>query len=219
MNYCRIILAAGLVVGCRATTRRPDVVPLPEAEHAVVGFGVLNRDSSVAWITDSVVAYLVADSIPVVRVHRVDGYLETPWFDAKTFLPTESRPLGQDVVKVRAWVDAAKPGFAQVEIETVYVPAADPSLRARDTEVAVPLVHPINRRVAGSLKRLNDKYGAPEEAKEKTEKTVIGPSRGGPPIPVAPADSVPVKPDTTAVKVKPDTTAVKPPKTDPPSHD
>ena len=167
MNHCRTIVAAVLVAGCRATTKRPDVVPLPEAEHAVVGFGMLNRDSSVAWITDSVVAYLVADSIPVGRVHRVDGYLETPWFDAKTLLPTAARPLGQDVVKVRAWVDAAKPGFAQVEIETVYVPAADPSVRDRETEVAVPLVHPINRRVAGALKRLNDKYGAPDEEKEK----------------------------------------------------
>ncbi len=208
MNRCRIIVAAALVSGCRATTKRPDVVPLPEAEHAVVGFGILNRDSSVALITDSVVAYLVADSIPVLRVRRVDGYLETPWFDAKTLLPTAVRPLGQDVVKVRAWVDAAKPGFAQVEIETVYVPAADPSLRDRDTEVAVPLVHPVNRRVAGSLKRLNDKYGVPDEAKEKAE-TVIRSGRGGPPIPVAPVDSV-------AAKVKPDTAVIKAPKTDPP---
>ncbi len=198
----RLLLALGFLAGCRATTKRPWFVPLPEAEHAEVGFGLLNKDSSIARITDSVVAYLEADSIPVSVVHRVDGYLETPWFDAKSLRPTSARPLGEDVVRVRAWVDASKPGFARVEIETVYVPAADPSLRERDTEVAVPLTHPVNRRVAESLKRLNEKYGAPDEEKDKA----IGAPKaapGGPPI-----RAVPVKPDSVVIEPsKADTTS------------
>ncbi len=196
----RFLVVVGFLAGCRATTKRPSFVPLPEAEHAEVGFGLLNKDSSIARITDSVVAYLKADSIPVSLVRRVDGYLETPWFDAKSLRPTSARPLGEDVVRVRAWVDASKPGFAHVEIETVYVPAADPSLRERDTEVAVPLPHPVNRRVAGSLKRLNEKYGAPDEEKEKA---VRKPAPGGPPI-----RAVPVKPDSAVIEpTKPDTTS------------
>ena len=197
----RLVIGLALVAGCRATTKRPSFVPLPEAEHAEIGFGFLIKDTSVARITDSVVAYLEADSIPVSRVDRVDGYLETPWFDAKSLRPTKARPLGEDVVRVRAWVDASKPGFAHVEIETVYVPVADPSLRDRDTEVAVPTAHPVNRRVAGALKRLNDKYGAPDEEKEKA---AIKPAPGGPPIKVAPADTGAA---TAPVKAKPDTTA------------
>ena len=204
MTMRRGIAALWLLSGCRATTKRPSFVPLPEAEHAEVGFGLLVKDSSVARITDSVVAYLKADSIPVTRVYRVDGYLETPWFDAKSLRPTNARPLGLDVVRVRGWVDASKPGFAHVEIETVYVPAADPSLRDRDTEVSVPPIHPVNRRVAGALKRLNDKYGAPDEEKEKP---LVKPAPGGPPIPVAPAD--------TAAKPKPVVPVIKPPKPDP----
>jgi hypothetical protein len=204
----RVFMALGFLAGCRATTKRPSFVPFPEAEHAEIGFGFLLKDSSVARITDSLVAYLTADSIPVSRVYRVDGYLETPWFDAKSLRPTKARPLGQDVVRVRAWVDASKPGFAHVEIETVYVPAADPSLRERDTEVAVSPVHPVNRRVAGALKRLNDKYGAADE-----EKAVIKPAQSGPPIRVAPAvpGAAKAKSDTAVIKLtkptKPDTTA------------
>lgn len=200
-----LIAALALMAGCRATTKRPWFVPFPEAEHAEIGFGLLNKDASVARITDSVVAYLVADSIPVSLVHRVDGYLETPWFEAKSLLPTTLRPLGDDVVRVRAWVDAGKPGFARVEIETVYVPVADPSLNPRDTEVPVPVTHPVNRRVAAALKRLSDRYGVPDEEQEKAQgKTVVKPTPGGPPIRATPADTSapvvppPAKPDTTA---------------------
>ena len=196
----RALTALALLAGCRATTKRPWFVPLPEAEHAEIGFGLLNKDSSIAGITDSVVAYLEADSIPVSLVHRVAGYLETPWFDAKSLRPTTARPIGEDVVRVRAWVDASKPGFARVEIETVYVPAADPSLRERDTEVAVPLTHPVNRRVSESRKRLNEKYGVPDEEKEKAARKA---APGGPPI-----QAVPVKPDSAVIEPsKPDTTS------------
>ena len=204
-NIRRVIAPLLLATGCRATTKRPSFVPMPEAEHAEIGFGFLIKDTSVARITDSVVAYLEADSIPVSRVYRVDGYLETPWFDAKSLRPTTARPLGQDVVRVRAWVDASRPGFARVEIETVYVPAADPSLRYRDTEVSVPPVHPVNRRVAGALKRLNDKYGIEDEEKGKT---AVKPAPAGPPIRVTPADTGAAKPVVPVIKPpKPDTTS------------
>lgn len=177
----RAVLVSVMLIGCKATTGRPGFVPFPEAEHTEIGFNLADEDESVFMVTDTIAARLQADSIPVNRVIRVDGYLETPWFDAKTLQPTTRRPLGPDVVRVRAWVDPSKPGFARVEIETVYVPRADPSVPDRELEAPVPAVHPVNIRVGEMLRKLAEKYGVPPDQQEP-KPADRGPGQRRPPV-------------------------------------
>ncbi|MEO8448290.1 MAG: hypothetical protein ABI647_00780 [Gemmatimonadota bacterium] len=142
-------------------------------------------------------AALRADSLPVSRIRPFDGYLETPWFDALTLEPTSRRPVGPNVVKVRAWVDPAKPSFSSYEVEGVYVAKVDPSRPARELEVPLPIEHPLSKRLAAVVKKLVAEYGEPEEP---------------PPGPVRPAralgDTLPAKakPDSTPPAAKTDTT-------------
>jgi hypothetical protein len=105
---------------------------------------------------------LKADSIPTGRVHLRDGYIETPWFDARSMRPAGGvRPLGSRTVKIRAWADPARPGSTQLTVETVYRPLADPSLPARELERQVAPTHPIARKVESALGRLVQRYGTP----------------------------------------------------------
>src|SRR5207237_1111276 len=96
-------------------------------------------------------------------VHEFDGFLDSGWFDANTLRPTSRRPIGPDVVRVRGWVAPGKPGFSEVELETVYVPVADPSRSPRDLELAAPPDHPVTKRVAALMKDLLKKYGDPAD--------------------------------------------------------
>lgn len=155
-----------LVAGCKASTGRPPFNSFPEAEHTEIGFNLAGEDETVVIVTDTLAARLKADSIPVSRIKRVDGFLETPWFDAKTLQPTTRRPLGQDVVKVRAWVDPGKPGYSKIEVETVYIPRADPSIPSRELEQPVPADHPVAHRISEMLKPLTEKYGIPPDQQE-----------------------------------------------------
>jgi hypothetical protein len=182
-----VIVALG---GCRATTPRPPFVPYPEAAHGEIGFGVPDPLATIVRATRTLADALAADSIPVARVHEQAGYLESPWFDAASFQPTTRRPLGPDVVRVRAWVNPAKPGFSALEVEAVYRPLADPSRPDRELEVPVPDSHPIGQRIARMMQRLLTAHGEPPEVK---------PAAGPPPVA---ADSTPrpapVRPDSTA---------------------
>ena len=215
----RAVVAIGLLLGCRATTSRPYFVPFPEAEHGQIGFGLINPAGTVGQVTDTVLAYLLRDSIPITTVRRFDGFLETGWFDTTSLAPTHRRPIGDGVVRVRAYIDPGQPGFAHVEIETVYVPFADPSLSAREQEAPVAALHGVNRRVAAVLEQLKKKYGAPEDEGDKAK--AARDAKPGMGKPRAPGDSAlvadstakvdsskaaPAKPDTTA---KRDTTGVK----------
>jgi hypothetical protein len=186
-------------LGCRATTGRPPFPPFPEAEHVEIGFGLVDKVVTVMQVTDSLVAYLRADSIPVSTVKPFDGYLETRWFEAATLAPTDRRPLSDQIVRVRGWVDPSKPGYAKVEVETVSVPWADPSLPDRELETPVPFTHPVNVRVRAVLKRLTDKYGAPEDS------AAVQPGNRPPPLQ---ADSAPARPDSVAAR--PDSGAARP---------
>jgi len=207
----RLIPVLALLVACRATTGRPSFVPFPEAETVEIGFGLADRTITVMRVTDTVVAYLKADSIPIALSKPFDGYFETAWLDAKTLTPTSRRPLGDGVVRVRGFVDPSKPGYANVNIETVYRRMVDPSVPARELEAPVPTLHPVNHRIAELMKKLQVKYGIPEEPKK------TGPVRPGgqPPLPGAKSDTTAkgAKPDTTAKGAKPDTT-IKAPKKD-----
>ncbi|MEZ4455315.1 MAG: SPOR domain-containing protein [Gemmatimonadales bacterium] len=94
---------------------------------------------------------------------------------------------------MRAWVSPSKPGFARVEIETVYRPLVDPSLPAREEERPVPPGHPVNRQMAGLLDRLAKLYGVEDDTAATRPA-----APGGPPIPV------PAAPDTGAKAAAPD---------------
>lgn len=208
----------GLVslLGCRATTARPSFVPFPEAETAQFGFGIVDRTVTVGQVTDTLLAYLQRDSIPFRTVRRFDGFLESAWLDAATLKPTTRRPVGDKVVRVRAFIDPGRPGFAHVEVETVYVPFPDPSLSPREQEAPVTSVHPVTRRVAAVLEQLKKKYGAPEDSMPGKKK---GPGAAGDTTGAkskAPADTGKAAPkaptDTTkaAAKVPADSTKAKP---------
>ena len=204
MTRRRLVVLIGLLLGCRATTSRPYFVPFPEAETAELGFGLVSPAATVAQVSDTVLAYLTHDSIPITKIRRVDGFLESGWFDAATLAPTRRRPIGDQVVRVRAFIDPGRPGFGRVEIETVYVPFADPSLTDREQEAPVTPVHPVNLRVAAVLEKLKKKYGAPEDSTQKT--------KDGKPAKQDSTKARPAKPDSTGkrdtipVKVPADTT-------------
>ncbi len=190
MRGARLAVALSAVAtaafGCRATTGRPHFDPFPEAEHVEIGFGAIDRNATVMQITDTVLAYLQADSITFTRVRRFDGYLESAWLDAETLQPTDRRPLGSNTIRVRVWVDPTMPGYGRVEAETIYNVMADPSRPFRELERPVDPAHAVNRRIGDVLKRLGTLYGAPTDS--------VATAPPGTPPPGAP----PVPPDTAA---------------------
>lgn len=184
------------VVGCKATTSRPSFVPFPQSAHGELGFGNPDPVYTITRVTRTVADALAADSIPVARVSERDGYIESLWFDAATLAPTDARPVGPDVVRVRAWVGPAKPGFSEVEVETVFRPVADPSRPERDLETHVGISHPVGQRVSRLLRKLIELYGEPDT-------TAVKPTEAPPPVDPS---AVPVPTDTTA-RPRVDTTA------------
>lgn len=152
---CRLwLLGLGLAAACQPFTNRPPVVPRPEAVGQELR---LSRREA----TRRLAAALRADTIPIRRVELRDGYMESPWFDARTGRPTRRRPLGSGVVKIRAWADPARPGSSRLTVETLYHPLADPSLPSRELEQPAPPEHRVARKVTAVLARMAERYGAP----------------------------------------------------------
>lgn len=104
---------------------------------------------------------LRADSIPLRKIIPRDGYIESAWFNARTRRPFRSRPIGPQVVRIRAWADPARPGSSQLTVETSYRPLADPSLSERELEREVAADHPVAVRVAAILRELVKRFGGP----------------------------------------------------------
>ena len=89
---------------CQPNTSRPPFAPLLEAAGTEVRLPV--KDAT-RYLADA----LRNDSIPIRRVVPRDGYLESPWFNSNSKRPIKGhRPLGLDVVRVRAWADPSRPG-------------------------------------------------------------------------------------------------------------
>ena len=151
-SYSSSLLLA--IAACQPATNRPSIVPRPEAAGQEIRLPVREATRRLAEA-------LRADTIPIRRIEVRDGYMETPWFDARTGRPTNRRPIGTDVVRVRAWADPARPGNSLLTVETVYQPLMDPSLPDRELEQAVPLDHRVAKKVAGVLTRMAQRYGAP----------------------------------------------------------
>jgi hypothetical protein len=137
---------------CRPNTTRPPFPPQPEAAGTEVRL-------TVPEATRRFAEALRADSLPILKVELRDGYLETPWFNASTRRPTRGRPMGSQVVRIRAWADPARPGSSQLTVETLYRPLADPSLPERELEREVEPDHPVALKMVAVLKQLVDRYG------------------------------------------------------------
>ncbi len=144
------LIAAGL--GCNPNTNRPDFGPVTGAMQVELALRV-------PAATDRLADALAADSIPLNRVERRDGYLESPWFSSTTLKPASRHPMGREVVRVRAWIGPTKPEHSQLVVETTYRPFEDPSLPARELDRQVPPDHPTAQRIQTILTKLNSLYG------------------------------------------------------------
>jgi hypothetical protein len=152
-----LLLSALLLVGCHATTTRPFFPPATGAAQAQIELGVQATTAEIADV-------LRTDSLPVRRVEVRDGLVETDWFDVTTKQRVTTRPVGPNVVQVRAWVDPYRTSFSRVTLETVYRPVADPSRADRDLEQQVPLDHPIAKRMTVILKEMASLYSRDSSA-------------------------------------------------------
>ena len=161
-------LALSGLFACQPATTRPSFTPLPEAEAVEIR---LSQEEATRRLAER----MESDSIPAARVEVRDGFIESRWFDSATGKPSTRRPIGTGVVRVRAWSDPGRPGFAILTVETVYRPLADPSLPERELEREVPEDHPVAAKVRVALQEMVKKYGGPPA----TEPVQPGERRGG----------------------------------------
>lgn len=135
------------------TTRPPQLEPVTRAVRVEVS---LEPDLATQELADQ----LIVDTIPVSVVQLKDGYLETPWFDPETGSATGERPLGPEVVRLRAWIDPAAPRHSHLTVELVFRPLADPSRPGRQLDQQVPNDHPAAIRLGRALEALTTRYPA-----------------------------------------------------------
>jgi hypothetical protein len=149
----RSVIAILLVMlgACYPATTRPTFVPMPEAPTK-------EMELFIPEATQQLAIALNNDSFPVRRTEPRDGWLETEWFDATTMQPTKARRLGDNVVKIRAWIGPSRPNYSWVTIEAVYRPLADPSREDRALEQVLPSGHPIAMKVFKILDSLARRY-------------------------------------------------------------
>jgi hypothetical protein len=148
------LAAAALLSACRPNTTRPAITPHPEA----AGVEIRLRPPEA---TRRLAEALQAESLSLARVRLRDGYIETAWLDSATGRPTERRPLGTRVVRLRGWADPGRPGNTVLTVETLYRPLADPSLPERELERQVPRAHPVSVKVVEVLEALLKRHGGP----------------------------------------------------------
>jgi hypothetical protein len=144
-----------LAASCQPATTRPPFPPVPQSAVTEVR---LPPGEAARLLAEA----LRADSIPATRLSLKDTWLETGWFDPATGQRAKKhRPIGLDVVQVRAWADPTHPGNSKLFVETVYRPMADPSLPARELDRQVPRDHPVAIKVRAALQSLVKRYGGP----------------------------------------------------------
>ncbi|HEV8612934.1 MAG TPA: hypothetical protein VGQ73_05440, partial [Gemmatimonadales bacterium] len=141
-----------LLASCRATTSRPSFVPLPAATSAEVQLDI-------PAATRALAERLAQDSVPLVTIKETDGFLDSGWLDAATLERTSKRPLGSDVIRVRAWINPSKEFWSELVVEASYRVMADASRPERELDLSLPADHPLQRRLAGSIRKLIEKYG------------------------------------------------------------
>ena len=175
------------MAACRATTSRPDYLPLPAAAFAEI-------ELEIPEATRALAEALAKDSIALMVVREADGFIDSGWLSSRTLERTTARPLGPEVVRVRAWVNPSKQFWSELQVEATYRAMADPSRPERELDVELPADHPLQRKVVGVVRRLVALHGDPAALEALT-----------PPKPVVKPDTAKAKPDTA--KVKPDTTS------------
>jgi hypothetical protein len=168
----RILLAGlsawALGLACRPVTTRPPFPPVPEAASVEIR---LPPAEAARLLGEA----FRAESIPATRVELRDTWLETGWFVASTGQPARHhRPVGPEIVRVRAWADFTHPGFCKVAVETVYRPVADPSLPQRELDRQVPRGHPVAIKVRAALQDLVKRYGGPPQPAQTPTATPEG---------------------------------------------
>jgi hypothetical protein len=165
--------AGAALAGCFLASTRPAITPLIEAPTVELELGIPDATRRVAEA-------LRADSIPVSRTEVRDGWLETPWFDAATGVPTgspqTSRQVGPEVVRVRGWMDPGRPGHTDVTVETVYHRVVDPSRTERALDRIAPPDNPAAVRVKAVLDSLVRRYGEPPPPPPPPADTTAQPS-------------------------------------------
>jgi hypothetical protein len=134
-------------LACNPNTTRPRIAPFPEDASIEV-------HAKLPAATERLIRALTVDSIPIAVQSTQDGWVETPWLNAGTLRPTDARPVGPDVVRIRGWVNPAKEGFSTIIVEAAYRPYADPSLPGRELERPVPKDHPVQIRLDSMLARI-----------------------------------------------------------------
>ncbi len=154
MRFGWSVAAVVGLAACQPGTSRPPYPPVPQAATTEVR---LPPREATRLLADA----LHADSIPTSRVDLRDNWLETAWFDAASGRQTRRRPVGADVVQVRAWADPTHPGNSKLIVETLYRPTADPSLPVRELDRQVPRDHPVAVKIRDALQALVKRYGGP----------------------------------------------------------
>lgn len=180
-----------VLVACRATTSRPYYLALPNAALAEI-------ELEIPEATRALAEAMARDSIALSFIREADGFIDSGWLDARTLERTSARPLGDDVVRVRAWINPSKQFWSELQVEATYRPMADPSRPERELDTPLPDDHPLQRKLAGVIRKLIVQYGDAESLKALEQPTPAA----------AKPDTAKVKPDTT--RVKPDTVKTKP---------
>jgi hypothetical protein len=188
-----LLITFVLALSCRATTHRPYFTPLPLATVAQV-------ELPIPEATRVLSEALAKDSISIRTVHEADGFLDSGWLDARTLEPTGARPLGPAVVRVRAWVNPDKDFWSELVVEATYRPLDDPSRPERELDVTLPEDHPLQRRIAGALRALVERFGD-AEALRALASPAAPPARPD----SAKKDTTRVRPDTVPARPRPDT--------------
>lgn len=163
------------LLSCRPGTSRPSFQPVPEA--ATIEVRLPPREAT-RLLADA----LRADSIPTKRVDLRDNWLETVWFDPATGRRARHRPIGRNVVLVRAWSDPTHPGNSKMTVETVYRPVADPALPERELDRQVPRDHPVAIKIRAALQDLVKRYGGPPAPAEPAAAPRIEPGGDEQPV-------------------------------------
>ena len=152
INYPWHSLLVMAALACNPnSTRPPQLAPVTGAVRVDVA---LPPDLATQELADQ----LVVDTFPVTVVQLQDGYLETPWFDASTGIATGDRPLGPEVVRLRAWIDPGAPRHSHLTVELVFRPLADPSRSERQLDQQVPNDHPAAIRLGRALEAVTGRY-------------------------------------------------------------
>lgn len=190
------LLAGALLAtsSCRATTARPYYQPLPTAAVAEV-------ELSIPDATRALSETMARDSIALAIIKEKDGYIDSGWLDATTLEHTTARPLGTDVVRVRAWVNPSKDFWSELVVEASYRVMDDPSRPERELDRELPDDHPLQRRLAEVIRKMIEQYGDADALKAAAKATPV-------PLPAKP-DSARAKPDSAKSKARPDTLKAK----------